>query len=476
MNDLPQEPTDRERPDTERPDTEPTLNLGEPRDVEHTLNLGETVPPAPSVPPAPLAPPTHPPTSAYPVQNQAPNPNQPYAGAPSAYPTAPPQGYPFGYPLTTPQPAEKPAKARLSGWVWPAISALALVLGVAGGALGAVAVDQWGDDGGPGRTSGGLADVETVSKPPLPADNGSIAAVAENVLPSTVQILADLDDEELGATGSGFVLDEEGHVVTNNHVIEGAAPEGKIKVVDQSGKRYDATIVGRSPIYDLAVLFVKDFEDAKPASLGTSVDLRIGEGVVAIGSPLGLSSTVTSGIVSALNRPVSTKGDTKDFTSYINAVQTDAAINPGNSGGPLVDLQGRVVGVNSAIATTGGGLDGEAGNIGVGFAIPIEQVRITADEILRDGEATYPIIGATVNSDGTGDGAHIEEVDGDSPSAKAGLKKGDVVTALDGRPVHDSPSLIVAIRSHVPGDEVTLTVRRGGKEQKLKVVLGGKTG
>ncbi len=191
--------------------------------------------------------------------------------------------------------------------------------------------------------------------------------------------------------------------------------------------------MGRSPVYDLAVLFVEDATDLRPAALGASSALNIGEAVVAIGSPLGLSSTVTAGIVSALNRPVTT-GDSADDTSYINAVQTDAAINPGNSGGPLVNLKGEVVGVNSAIATTGGGLGGESGNIGVGFAIPIEQVRVTADQILRTGEARYPVIGATVRTGGRGDGggALIEEVQADTPAQQAGLEKDDLVTEIDG--------------------------------------------
>jgi len=441
--------------DQQSPDHDP--------DVEHTLNLGEPGGPA---------------------QNDAPG-SHPAASGPAPYDTAPPgpaaygpspSAYPYTFPGGTPPRPPAPARGKVSGWVWPVVCSLALVLGVVGGALGGWAIDQWDGNDTPGRVSGGLNDVDTVSKPPLPVDNGSIEAVAEKLLPSTVQVLADYNGEELGATGSGFVLDKQGHIVTNNHVVEGAADNGKVVVVDHEGKRHDAEIVGRSPVYDLAVLYVKDLEGAQPAALGTSEDLRIGEGVVAIGSPLGLSSTVTSGIVSALNRPVSTKADTKDLSSYINAVQTDAAINPGNSGGPLVDLTGRVVGVNSAIATTGGGADGESGNIGVGFAIPIEQVRITADQILRDGEAHYPLIGATVDSDGSGDGAHIQSVENGSPADEAGLKKGDVVTELDGRAITDSPTLIVAIRSHLPGDTVSLTVDRDGKERTIKVTLGSKVG
>jgi putative serine protease PepD len=200
----------------------------------------------------------------------------------------------------------------------------------------------------------------------------------------------------------------------------------------------------------------------------------VGDQVVAFGSPLGLSSTVTSGIVSALNRPVTTS-DTGS-SSFINAVQTDAAINPGNSGGPLVDLTGRVVGVNSAIATTGGST-GESGNIGVGFAIPIDQVKITADQILRTGEARYPVIGATVDTSATTDsGARILKVSHDSPAAKAGLRKNDRVTAVAGEKVSDGIALIVAIRSHQPGETVRFTVQRGSSQMSLRITLGSQVG
>ncbi len=192
--------------------------------------------------------------------------------------------------------------------------------------------------------------------------------------------------------------------------------------------------------------------------------------MVAFGSPLGLSSTVTSGIVSALNRPVTTS-DTGSDSSFINAVQTDAAINPGNSGGPLVDLTGRVVGVNSAIATTGAAATGESGNIGVGFAIPIDQVKITADQILRTGEARYPVIGASVDTADTSQ-AKILKVGSGSPAEKAGMRKGDVVTDVAGEHVPDGIALIVAIRSHRPGDTVAFTVRRGGSEMRLRITLG----
>jgi len=302
--------------------------------------------------------------------------------------------------------------------------------------------------------------------------------VADRLLPSTVQIVAQFEGDEGGATGSGFVLDRQGHVVTNNHVVESAAQDdGPIEIVDQEGNRYDAEVVGRSPVYDLAVLYSRDAEGLPPAALGASARLSVGEPVVAFGSPLGLSSTVTSGIVSALNRPVTT-GEAGSDPSYINAVQTDAAINPGNSGGPLVNLRGQVVGVNSAIATTGSGFGGERGNIGVGFAIPIEQVRITADQILRTGEARYPVIGAKVQTGGSGDGsgARIDEVMPDTPAADSGLEEGDVVTEVNGLRVTDGISLIVAIRTYRPGETIEFTVVREGDERVVAITLGAEVG
>jgi putative serine protease PepD len=350
------------------------------------------------------------------------------------------------------------------------------VIGVIGGVFGGAAYENLHDSSTEGRVSGGLTDSGTVSKAPLPSTNHSVASVAQRLLPSTIQVLAQYQGRKDGATGSGFVLDRSGHYITNNHVVADAVENhGPIEIVDQNGDEYDAKVVGRSPTYDLAVLYVKSGPVLPPASLGSAHVLRVGDQVVAFGSPLGLSSTVTAGIVSALNRPVTTS-DTGS-NSYINAVQTDAAINPGNSGGPLVDLTGRVVGVNSAIATTGGTGSGEAGNIGVGFAIPIDQVKITADQILRTGEARYPVIGATVDTGDTSSaGAKILKVNSQSPAAHGGLRQGDVVTEVAGEKVPDGIALIVAIRSHQPGDTVRFTVQRGASQMSLRITLGSQVG
>jgi putative serine protease PepD len=363
--------------------------------------------------------------------------------------------------------------------MWPAVAVLALVLGLAGGVAGSVVYHRTSDDAGSGSGTGaGLASTGVQTAAPIKGSRSSVAAVAQELLPSTVQISAEYEGQENGATGSGFVLDQAGHIVTNNHVVEQAAEDdGPIQVVDQDGNRFDATVVGRSPVYDLAVLFCEEAKDMKPAALGESLALHVGDPVVAIGSPLGLSSTVTAGIVSALQRPVTT-GDAASESSYINAVQTDAAINPGNSGGPLVNLLGQVVGVNSAIATTGGTSGGDqAGNIGVGFAIPIEQVKVTADQILRTGEARYPVIGAKVQTgQRDGAGAEIDTVIDGTPADDAGLEEGDVVVALEGQRVTDGIALIVSIRSHQPGETLTFTVVRDGDEKDIKVTLDSEVG
>ena len=459
--------------------------MNDEQDFEQADDREHTQPLTPGEPgPVPgLAPPSVPPYAG-PAQPQPPAPElpapttqrfeQPYQ-APQAY------GHTYGaaaYPVpgTSHQPTT--ARGKVSGWIWPAVAALALVLGLVGGAVGGVAVQAWQDSNDGGTVNNGINGVDTVSVPPIKAGNQSVSAVAKQLLPSTVQVIADVDGQPLGATGSGWVFDKQGHIITNNHVIAGAADGGNIEVVDHSGRQYTAKLVGRSPVYDIAVLYVAEAKKLQPVSLGASKAMNVGDPVVAIGSPLGLNETVTSGIVSALNRPVTT-GQSTDSTSYINAVQTDAAINPGNSGGPLVNMQGQVIGVNSAIATTGGGsTGGESGNIGVGFAIPVEQVITTADQILSTGKAQYPVIGAKVETGGQDGarGAVIAEVLSNTPAAKAGLEKGDLVTAVDGQGITDGESLIVQIRTHRPGDTITLTVTRDGDKRQVDVTLSGEDG
>ena len=403
----------------------------------------------PSYPPAPYPP------AAVPSQNQHDQHN------PYGYPYRQPPVQPYGYP----RPGMGPGTSRVPGWLWPAVAATALVVGLLGGTISGVVVSSSMNDGDGASFTG-----DTQAAAPLDPENGSVAAVAEQLLPSTVQINARNGDS--GATGSGFLIDRSGHVITNNHVVADAA-SGRIQVIDYDGRAHSAEIVGRSPVYDIAVLKVEGVGSLRPAALGSSRSMNIGETVVALGSPLGLDNTVTSGIVSALDRPVTT-GDS-DGSSYINAVQTDAAINPGNSGGPLVNLRGEVVGVNSAIATTGGSF-GESGNIGVGFAIPMEQVKITAAQILETGVAKYPVIGANVNTGDGRDGAEVVDVPAGTPAADGGLEEGDLVVAVDDVAVTDGIGLIVAIRSHQPGETVSLQVKRDGRELTVRVELDAKIG
>ena len=300
-------------------------------------------------------------------------------------------------------------------------------------------------------------------------------AAAEAVLPSVVKI--NVSGEGGSGSGSGVILTEDGQILTNHHVVELAADGGSITVDLADGSHARAEILGLDPLTDTAVIQAQDVSGLTPAEIGSSDALAVGQDVVAIGSPFGLDATVTSGIVSALDRPVDVGTDDEGNATVYPAVQTDAAINPGNSGGPLVNLLGEVVGVNSAIATTGGGLGGEAGNIGVGFAIPVEQVRITADQILRTGEAQYPVIGARVRTGSElGDGARIEKVEPGSAAEDGGLEKGDVIVAVDGVRVTDGIALIVSIRTHQPGETVEFTVRRGEQEQQVSVELRGQVG
>jgi len=327
-------------------------------------------------------------------------------------------------------------------------------------------------------------DREVASLPAAPAGSkvrppGSIADIAARVLPSVVTIK--VKGSDASGTGSGFVLRTDGYILTNNHVVEGAVKTGKITVVFSDGKSSDAKIIGRDASYDLAVIRV-DRRDLPVLVFGVSSGVVVGDPVIAVGAPLGLDSTVTSGIVSALNRPV-TPGASGDSTAaFINAIQTDAAINPGNSGGPLLDIAGRVIGVNSAIARVAGSdnpVSGQSGNIGVGFAIPSDQARKTAEQLIATGKATHPVIGVMLDTTYEGEGVKIATgprngsppVTKGGPADKAGLRPGDVIIKFAGRPVTGADEFVVAIRAKSVGDVVELTVRRGTGERTVKMTL-----
>ena len=309
------------------------------------------------------------------------------------------------------------------------------------------------------------------SSEPVPSGgtNMDTVAVAKRALPGTVTI-------QVGrSTGSGFVLDNQGRIMTNNHVVAGAPSGATIRVNFTDGRRQTATLVGRSPSYDLAVIKVKPAGYLRPVVLGNSDAVQVGEPVLAIGAPLGLPGTVTQGIVSAQNRPVVVQsvGDADAPFAFIDGIQTDASINPGNSGGPLVDARARVVGVTSAILTRGNS-DQQTGNIGLGFAIPINQAKTIGDLLIKTGKATYPVIGASLRE--VPGGLELTGVDQNGPASRAGLREGDRVTKIDDLRVSATEELIVEIRKRRPGDKVVLEYARGNQNARATVTLGSREG
>ncbi|EMD27248.1 S1C family serine protease [Amycolatopsis azurea] len=362
-------------------------------------------------------------------------------------------------------PQQRQAQKSTSGKLLAGVAAIALVVGgVAGGTVGYLTGDASG---------GSSVNALDAPKPAQQTGNlpaGSVESVAQKLSPSVVEL--QVSGRSGAGEGSGFVLSTDGYVLTNNHVVEVAAGGGgQIQAVFQDGKKGTATVVGRDPTTDIAVVKVSGVSGLTPVELGRSDDLRVGQPVVAIGSPFELAGTVTSGIVSALNRPVSAGGG-GDQTTVMSAVQTDAAINPGNSGGPLANMAGQVIGINSAIYSpkSAQGQGGESGgNVGIGFAIPIDQARRTADDIINTGQATQTFIGARVQTAPTG-GAQLGEISPGSPAEKAGLKSGDVVTKLDERAIPNADALVAEIRTRAPNDKVKFTLS-GGKV--IEVTLGG---
>lgn len=339
---------------------------------------------------------------------------------------------------------------------------LALIVGVISGAFGA-------------SSSGSLFGYSTrivKSNSTIERPANSVAGIAKRVLPSVVSIEA--KDADGGSTGSGFVISADGYILTNNHVIASAVTSnGSITVRMQDGSSYRATVIGRDSSYDLAVLRISN-KNLVALQFGDSDQVAVGDAVLAIGSPLGLTGTVTSGIISAKDRAV-TAGENPEDNSFINALQTDAAINPGNSGGPLVDSTGAVIGVNSAIATLGSVFNSQTGSIGLGFAIPINQARKTAEQLIKSGKSTYPILGVSVDMNYAGSGAQVstktDAVLKGGPAEKAGLKPGDVITKLGDRTITSAEELIVAVRSHDVGEKVAVTYTRDGKSITVALVL-----
>uniref|UniRef100_UPI000A077703 S1C family serine protease n=1 Tax=Nocardia lijiangensis TaxID=299618 RepID=UPI000A077703 len=367
-----------------------------------------------------------------------------------------------------PQPPQRPFRA---GLVAGAV-ALALVSGGIGGAVGALTTRS--DDG---RTA--VTNALDVPKPNVSnasnAPAGSTQAVAQKVLPSVVMIK--VASNRAQGEGSGVVLSSDGLVLTNNHVASGGGTGATMEVMFSDGSSAPATLVGADPVSDLAVIKVQGKSGLTPIELGTSGNLQVGQPVVAIGSPLGLAGTVTTGIVSALNRPVSTSGEGGQNPNapqpVIDAIQTDAAINPGNSGGALVDANGKLIGINTAIASLGvGELGGQqSGSIGLGFAIPVDQARRVADELIKTGHATYAQIGIKLRPQDSA--AMVLEATPDGPAAKAGIPAGAIITKLDDRAIDSGEALIAAVRSHQPGDKVkvTYTDEQGNNSKTVEVTL-----
>ena len=314
--------------------------------------------------------------------------------------------------------------------------------------------------------------------------DGSAESAAAAALPSVVKIYA--AGSEASGSGSGIILTGDGQILTNNHVVEVAADGGRLAVSFEDGSTAKATILGRDPLTDLAVIKADGVQGLNPATLGDSDGLAVGQQVVALGAPYGLESTVTTGIVSALNRPVSTQGeDAGDPATVFPAVQTDAAINPGNSGGPLINMSGQVIGIDSAIKTTtsSGGSQSSGGSIGLGFAIPINDA-LPIVEQLREGEtATHARLGVSVGdaADDVGlpAGALVSQVDAGSAAERAGLEEGQVITEVDNEVISDADSLVATVRGYRPGDTVTLTVTSSnangttsGEPRAVELTLG----
>lgn len=439
-------------------------------------------PPAPRHGPVPQPPTSTPPPTAstgFVAPGMAPRPYQPQtpstiAGAHGLPPSHASAGLP-SQPQTGSSwdgaPSQPAAKRPRRGGVLLLTMVVALVSATVGGLIGGQLQAQRAPDAAAVIVHGG-SDGSTAD---LSRAEGSVADIAAQVLPSVVSIEVYAQDGV--STGSGFVISDNGYILTNDHVVAEAEDADGVVVMFSDGQEFDAEVIGSTVEYDLAVIKV-DRKELTPLELGDSDAVVVGDATIAIGAPLGLQGTVTTGIVSALNRPVTAGG--ADDLSYINAIQTDAAINPGNSGGPLVNVKGEVIGVNSAIAQPPGSMvSSPAGSIGLGFAIGSNQAARTAAEIIDNGFATYPIIGVMLDSAYQGQGVQVlrspqggqQPVTPGGPADQAGLQPGDVITAIDDRPVTYADELIVAIRAKAPGDTVALTVKTSTGERTVEVTL-----
>ena len=387
-------------------------------------------------------------------------------------------------PVTKPEPAAAPTPPRRR----KGLLLMAAVL--AGGAAGGLVTSSFGSDGATSRAAdvvqrSSLAIAQTAT---LKSAAGTPESAAATIAPSVVTVEVSgtqISNSPFGGTqaapvsdtGSGVVLRSDGYVLTNNHVVAAAEAGGSVHITLSDGRTVAATIVGHDATDDLAVLKATGVSGLTSAVFAPSSQLRVGQAVLAVGAPLGLANTVTQGIVSTLHRPVATGESGASAQSVIDAVQTDAAINPGNSGGALVDLAGRVVGINSAIASTGSSGGGQAGNIGVGFAIPSDDAARVADQLIATGHAVHAQLGtdagdaASATNGAPGLGSTIRGVTAGGPAARAGLQAGDLVTKIGDRVVTEANGLIVAVRSHDPGSVVTISYLRDGTTHTTRATL-----
>ncbi len=356
-------------------------------------------------------------------------------------------------------------------WLWWVIIA---VVAVVGGVIGGVIAHAI--EGNPTTTVRGSSSSQ--------AAVCNASQVANEVLPSVVTITAESGRNGAGSgasTGSGEIIRDGGYILTNNHVISIAVDGGSVQVLLSDGQESPAKIIGRDPQTDLAVIQASDLKSPKVIALGTSDTLQVGQPVVALGAPLGLSGTVTSGIVSALGRTIEVPGENDQSALLVDAIQTDAAINPGNSGGSLVNCAGELVGIPSAGATVPSS-NGQSsqGSIGIGFAIPVNLAKLVSDEIISTGSVTHAFIGvqtaaipeAVAQEAGVSEGLYVRQVVPGSPAAQAGLQSGDIITEIDGEPARSTDQLQALTLTKRPGDKVQLTYERDGKTSTTTVTLG----
>lgn len=414
---------------------------------------------------------------------------------------------PYGPEYGPGHPGANPAPRRRSRAV--ALTAGALAIAAVSAGMGGLVATMAAPDGRVVTTITSAAP-NGRSVPAANAPIGSVEQVAAKVVPSVVKLETKMGRQS--EEGSGIVLSADGLILTNSHVVSAAkAPKSPAPgapglpgrsgapgapgqggpgglpgipglpasavtttVTFADGRTAAFTVIGTDPATDIAVVRAEGVSGLTPITLGSSADLRVGQDVVAVGSPLGLEGTVTTGIVSALNRPVSAGGDANNQNTVLDAIQTDAAINPGNSGGALVNMAGELVGVNSAIATLGGDSpDAQSGSIGLGFAIPVDQAKRIADELVSSGTASHASLGVQVSNDVSTYGAKIVEVVKGGAAANAGLPSGVVVTKVDDRVIGSANALVAAVRSRAPGDKLTLTyLDTAGDSKTVQVTLG----